>query len=902
MGKMELEKVYNPEEVEDRVYRFWLEGQYFRAAGREDRDTFTIVIPPPNVTGTLHMGHALDNTIQDVLIRWKRMQGFDTLWLPGTDHAGIATQIRVEEHLENEGLSRQSLGREAFLEKAWAWKEEYHGRIVDQLQRLGVSCDWSRERFTMDDGCSRAVRQVFVDLYRRGLIYRGDYMINWCPRCQTALSDIEVEHEEENSTLTHIRYPLKDDGGEYLVVATTRPETMLGDTGVAVHPGDERYRHLVGRMVRLPLMEREIPVVADEEVDPEFGTGAVKVTPAHDPNDLAIGQKHGLDTITVIDYQGYITEEAGAYAGQDRYQCRKKVVSDLKEQGLVESIEDYSHSPGRCQRCSVVVEPLVSTQWFVKMKPLAEPAAGAVRDGETRFVPERFSQIYLNWMDNIRDWCISRQIWWGHRIPAWYCSCGNVIVDYEDPESCPHCGAKELERDPDVLDTWFSSALWPFSTLGWPEQTADLQRYFPTDVLVTGYDIIYFWVARMIIMSLEFMQEVPFHDVYIHGLVRDAEGRKMSKSLGNGVDPLDIIDRYGADTLRFTLITAQAPGNDQRFRQESVEASRNFANKLWNVSRYILMNLEEGSEFNYHDTEALLAGPLNRADRWILHRYNRTVQRVTELMDDYELGEAARTVYEFLWNDFCDWYVEMSKHYLYHGDQNNNGGPASEKQEEERSRSLSLLLYVLDGTLRLLHPFMPFISEEIYSYLPRSASGEGALVVSEWPRYRRELEFLEAAREMDLVQETVRSVRRLRSEIKLPPSQQAPVIVKPSPEQEQVFREEEIHVTSLASARPFTVDSGADRPPQSLTDVTGEGVEVFLPLEGLVDLDKEISRLEKDLKETEAELEKVQKKLSNQDFLQKAPQEVVDKVKGQQEELLDVKNKLQHRLKELGSG
>ncbi len=894
MGQTNLDRVYHPEEVEDRRYRFWLEGDYFRARGGNGKETFTIVIPPPNVTGTLHMGHALDNTIQDVLIRWKRMQGYDTLWLPGTDHAGIATQIQVEEHLRSEeGVTLSRLGREGFLEKVWAWKEDYHRRIVRQLQKLGVSCDWSRERFTMDEGCSRAVRQVFVSLYHRGLIYRGDYMINWCPRCRTALSDIEVEHHEESSTLTHILYPfVEGEGG--IVVATTRPETMLGDTGVAVHPRDGRYKAMVGRKVVLPLVNREIPIVADEEVDPEFGSGAVKITPAHDPNDLEIGRRHGLEVLQVVGDDARMTLEAGEYAGMDRYQCRKKVVEDLKAQGLVQEIEDYRHAPGSCQRCATVVEPLISRQWFVKMKPLAEPAARAVRERKVEFVPERFNQVYLNWVDNIRDWCISRQIWWGHRIPAWYCSCGEVTVDYGDPGACPRCGNTELEQDPDVLDTWFSSALWPFSTLGWPDDTGDLRRYFPTDVLVTGYDIIYFWVARMIIMSLAFMKEVPFHVVYIHGLVRDAEGRKMSKSLGNGVDPLEVIEQYGADTLRFTLITAQAPGNDQRFRQESVEASRNFANKLWNASRFILMNLEEKEKLDYRDTGRLPATSLNRGDKWILHRYNQTVGRVSALLEQYELGEAARHVYDFLWSDFCDWYLEMSKEYLYGG---GSGAEGEREQEENKQRSKAVLLYVLDGTLRLLHPFMPFITEEIFGYLP--SRREEALVGASWPRYRRELEFPREAREMETVFGAIRGIRRLRGEMQLSPGQKAPAVVKPSGDKEQVFREEALHLTRLTGTGTITIDAAAAKPGQALTDVVDEGVEVFLPLEGVVNLEKEKERLRKDLAEVSADLERAEKKLSNGAFLQKAPREVVNKTREKEEELQKVKKKLSSRLDEL---
>ena len=659
MTEKTLAPVYSPAEVEDKIYRTWLDRQYFRASGDPDKESFTIVIPPPNVTGSLHMGHALDNTIQDILIRRKRMQGFDTLWLPGTDHAGIATQIKVEDHLAEEGVSRHDLGREKFINKVWEWKEEYHGRITRQLQKLGFSCDWSRERFTMDEGCSRAVREVFVSLYESGLLYRGDYIINWCPRCHTALSDIEVEHEDREGTLTYICYPVSG-SAEHIVVATTRPETMLGDTAVAVHPKDARYTHLVGKKVLLPLLEREIPVVADDYVDPEFGSGAVKITPCHDSNDFAVAGRHDLPLVTVIAEDGTMTAAAGRYAGLDRFEARKAVLADLEKAGLTLKVETHTHAVGHCQRCHAAIEPLLSKQWFVRMKPLAKPAMEKVVNGEISFVPERFTRVYLGWLENIRDWCISRQIWWGHRIPAWYCGCGEVMVSREDLASCPHCGG-ELRQDEDVLDTWFSSALWPFSTLGWPEKTTDLAHFYPTSVLVTGYDIVFFWVARMIFMGLEFMRDSPFHTVYIHGLVRDALGRKMSKSLGNGVDPLEVIAEYGADTLRFALVTGQAPGNDLRFRQENVDNSRNFANKIWNVSRFVLMNLGE------YDGAPVDLSALSDPDAWILHRYNVTVLEVNRLMDRYELGEAARVIYEFLWGDFCDWYVEMSKIPLYRG-------------------------------------------------------------------------------------------------------------------------------------------------------------------------------------------------------------------------------------------
>ncbi len=886
-----LPPAYDPHNVEERRYRFWLEGDYFRAGKDKSKPPFTIVIPPPNITGSLHMGHALDNTIQDVIIRWRRMQGYDALWLPGTDHAGIATQIRVEEELAAQGLTRHDLGRERFLEKVWEWKEIYHDRIVKQLQALGASCDWSRERFTMDEGCSRAVRKVFVDLYKAGLIYRGDYMINWCPRCHTALSDIEVEHEEKEGTLTYIRYPLAEGDG-HITVATTRPETLLGDTAVAVHPADERYRHLVGRKVILPLLNREIPVIADEFVDPAFGTGAVKVTPAHDPNDFEMGMRHNLEFITVIGEDGKMTAAAGPYAGLELESCRQQVVADLKAQGLVEKIEDYSHAVGHCHRCHSVVEPLISRQWFVKMKPLAGPALEAVRRGQTVFVPPRFTRIYENWVENIRDWCISRQLWWGHRIPAWYCPCGEIIVDYEDPQSCPACGGRELEQDPDVLDTWFSSALWPFSTMGWPDRTPDLERYFPTNVLVTGYDIIFFWVARMMFMSLRFMEEVPFRTVYIHGLVRDALGRKMSKSLGNGVDPLEVIAQYGADTLRFTLVTGQAPGNDQRFRQESVEAGRNFANKVWNASRFVLMNLD-GAPGQAPDYVPFVPGAamekLTLEDRWILHRYNEAVGRVTALLEAYELGEAARQVYEFLWSDFCDWYVEFSKHYLY-------GAGETESSREARRRTLGVLIYVLDGVLRLLHPFMPFISEEIWQHLPERQS---ALVVAPWPQQDSRLEFPVEAKALSLVQEAIRAVRNLRSQVQLPPGQAAPVILKPSPEAAATLEQLRHQLSRLAFAEPLTIDPAAEKPARALTAIVGDDLEVYLPLAGVIDIEAEVSRLKKELEQVERELRRAEGKLENPEFLKKAPPEVVAKEKARFEEGSIKKEKLEKRLQEL---
>ncbi|MDW7739997.1 MAG: valine--tRNA ligase [Bacillota bacterium] len=892
MSEKMLPPVYDPSEVEMKRYQFWLDGEYFKAVRDTTKEPFTIVIPPPNVTGSLHMGHALNNTVQDILIRWRRMQGYDALWIPGCDHAGIATQNVVEKHLAEEGIESRELGRGAFIERVWQWKDTYHERITRQLYRLGVSCDWSRERFTMDEGCSRAVRKVFVDLYHAGLIYRGDYMINWCPRCHTALSDIEVEHEDECSSLTHIRYPLSDGSG-FITVATTRPETMLGDTGVAVHPDDHRYIKLVGKTVILPLLNREIPIVADEYVDPEFGSGAVKVTPGHDPNDFEIGQRHDLEVIKIIDEEAKMTEAAGIYAGLDRYESRKKVVEDLEKQGLIEKIEEHQHSVGHCQRCNTVVEPLISRQWFVKMKPLAQPALEAVKDGRTQFVPPRFTRIYQNWVENIRDWCISRQIWWGHRIPAWYCSCGEIIVSYEDPVKCPQCGNGTLEQDPDVLDTWFSSALWPFSTMGWPEQTPDLEHFYPTSVLVTAYDIIYFWVARMMFMGLEFMKEIPFHTVYITGLVRDALGRKMSKSLGNGIDPLDVIENYGADTLRFTLVTGQAPGNDQRFRQESVEAGRNFANKIWNASRFVLMNLyDEGEEELMFKCFNPLQLPvdLNRTDRWILHRYNETVQKVTGLLEKYELGEAARLIYEYLWNDFCDWYVEISKHFLYR-----KGKDKSIREDKARIRSL--LVYLLDGVMRLLHPFMPHISEEIWQQLPERA--EKALVVGAWPKPEPKICFSKESSEVILLQELIRAIRNLRSQVQIPPGIKTAVLVRAGGNAAACFREESHHINRLAFAEPLEIDPAAAKPAQALTSIIGDGIEVYLPLKGVIDLDAEVSRLEKEVVQLQKEILKTEGKLNSKGFIDKAPTEVIEKEKARRKEQEIRIVKLQQRLQEL---
>ncbi len=884
MAVNDLSKVYNPEMVEQKWYERWIEANAFQAAC-DERDKFSIVIPPPNVTGSLHMGHALDNTLQDVLVRYRRMQGYDTLWMPGTDHAGIATQTKVEEHIaEREGLTKYDLGREKFLEKVWAWKETYHQRITDQLKKLGVSVDWSRERFTMDEGCSRAVREVFVTLYEKGQIYQGDYIINWCPRCYTALSDIEVEHEEEQGSLTHIKYPLIDETSgeildEYISVATTRPETMLGDTAVAVHPEDERYQHLIGKKVLLPLMERKIYIVADEFVDPSFGSGAVKVTPGHDPNDFEMGVRHELENIAVIGKDGRMTERAGKYAGMDRYACREAVLKDLEQEELIISSETHTHAIGHCHRCDTVIEPLVSRQWFVKMKELADPAIKVVDEGKVRFVPPRFEKIYRNWMENVKDWCISRQIWWGHRIPAWYCECGEIIVSNEDPDECPACDSDELEQDPDVLDTWFSSALWPFSTMGWPDKTPELDKFYPTNVLVTGYDIIFFWVARMIFMGLEFMEERPFDDVFIHGLVRDAYGRKMSKSLGNGIDPIDVIDEYGADTLRYTLVTGITPGNDMRFSYDKVEASRNFANKIWNASRFVLMNL---SDYTPIDDLYAYKQALSLADRWILHRTNEVIEDVTRLLNKYELGEASKVLYDFTWSEFCDWYIEMSKVKLYHGNQN------------EAAIAQEVLIRVLDTILKLLHPFMPFVSEEIREKLPHT---KALLVTDNWPIVDARWQDAQSFEEMEQIMEAVRSVRNLRSELNLAPQTESPVIILAENENEYtLFNTYKDYFKFLTNAEPVEVEKEVSSKPGKALSSVVKGAEIYLPLEGLVNLEEEIKRLEEKKRELEEEVARVESKLANESFVNKAPEEVVEKEKEKQRDYWDRLTRVKQRL------
>ncbi len=851
--KQLMAKTYDPAQVEDRIYQDWLEKGYFHARVDESKEPFCIVIPPPNITGQLHMGHALDNTWQDIIIRFKRMQGYSTLWLPGTDHASIATEVKIVEKLADEGLTKYDLGREGFLERAWEWKRQYAGRIVDQLKKLGSSCDWSRERFTMDKGCSRAVNEVFVNLYEKGLIYRGDRIINWCPECKTALSDAEVEYDEKQGSFWHIAYPVKGED-EKVVVATTRPETMLGDTAVAVHPDDERYRHLIGKTVILPLVNREIPVIADTYVDMELGTGVVKITPAHDPNDFEVGLRHDLEQIRVMNDDGTMNSHAGRYESMDRYEARKAIVEDLKESGLLVKVEEHKHNVGECYRCHTVVEPIVSKQWFVKMKPLAEPAIEAVRSGKVRFVPERFEKIYFNWMENIRDWCISRQLWWGHRIPAYYCeSCGKTIVSKEPPQKCT-CGHTGFKQDEDVLDTWFSSALWPFSTLGWPDETEDLRYFYPTNVLVTGYDIIFFWVARMIFSGIEHMGEVPFKDVLIHGIVRDAQGRKMSKSLGNGIDPLEIIDKYGADALRLSLILGNSPGNDMRFSTEKVEASRNFANKIWNASRFIMMNLE-----NVHG-DALAPGKPEIPDKWIISRYNRLAGEVTENINKYELGLAAQKVYDFIWDEFCDWYIELVKPRLYGTD------------ETARHTALHTLVYVLSNTMKLLHPFMPFITEEIWQHLPGNT---GSIMVSSWPRVNEAELDEEAEEQMQAVMDAIKAIRNIRAEMEVHPSRKAKLIIVTEGANIRLFEEAAIYFEKLAGASAVVVQSDRNSIAPNAVSAVTDTAQIFMPLEDLIDFEKELSRLNKEKENLDKELARVNGKLSNEGFIKKAPPAVV---------------------------
>ena len=856
--KKELPKVYEPREVEGRVYEMWEKNGCFEGHRDPDKRPFTIVMPPPNVTGQLHMGHAMDCTLQDILIRFKRMQGYAALWVPGTDHAGIATQIKVEEELrKSEGLTRYDLGREKFLERVWDWKHKFGNRIVEQQKKLGASCDWSRARFTMDEGLSNAVRHVFVSLYNKGLIYKGSRIINWCPHCVTALSDAEVEYKEKPGHLWHIRYPIAGEEGRYVVVATTRPETMLGDTGVAVNPEDGRYRDIVGKKCILPLVNKEIPIVADAYVDMEFGTGCVKMTPAHDPNDFEVGLRHNLESIRVLDDNGKVVEGYGRYSGMDRYEARKAIVADLEEGGYLVKVEEHTHNVGTCYRCGTDVEPIISAQWFVKMEPLAREALRVVNEGEVKFVPDRFSKIYTNWMENVHDWCISRQLWWGHRIPAWTCEdCGGMTVSETDPTECQHCHSTHIHQEEDVLDTWFSSALWPFSTLGWPDESSeDFKYFFPTDVLVTGYDIIFFWVARMIFSACEHTGKSPFHTVFIHGLVRDDKGRKMSKSLGNGIDPLEMADQYGADALRFNLITGNSPGNDMRFYTERCEAMRNFANKIWNASRFLMMNLTID--------KCELPEKLELEDKWILSKLNRAIREITENMDRYELGVAAQKIYDFIWDDYCDWYIELTKTRLQGED------------EDSKIRAQQVLCHVLTQMLKLLHPFMPFITEEIWQALPHEdgvAEG-GFLMLQSWPVAREALDFPEEEKAMELIMDLIRAVRTRRSEMNVPPSKKARLTVATA--EEDTFRLGEAFLKKLAYASEVDFVPVGTAPEAGSVTVVTHAAQASMPMAELVDLEKEKARMEKELKKNSAELQKLETKLQNPGFVNKAPEHVV---------------------------
>ncbi len=882
--KKELPKVYEPQQVEGRIYEMWENAGCFKGDPDRSQKPFSIVMPPPNVTGQLHMGHALDCTLQDILTRFKRMQGYSTLWLPGVDHAGISTQVKVEEDLRvNEGLSRYDLGREKFLQRVWKWKEKYGNRIVQQQKKMGVSCDWSRSRFTMDEGLSKAVRETFCELYDKGLIYKGSRIINWCPHCVTALSDAEVEYQDKPGHLWHIRYPLADGSGD-LVVATTRPETMMGDTGVAVNPEDERFKHLVGKTCILPIMNREIPIVADEYVELGFGTGAVKMTPAHDPNDFEVGLRHNLETVRVIGDDGKINENGGPYNGMDRYECRKAIVRDLEEQGYLVKTEPYSHNVGTCYRCHNDVEPLISAQWFVKMEPLAKEALRVVREGEVKFVPERFSKTYINWMENVHDWCISRQLWWGHQIPAWYCGdCGHINVSREDPTKCEQCGSARLTRDPDVLDTWFSSALWPFSTLGWPEKTEDLDFYYPTSVMVTGYDIIFFWVARMIFSGCEQMKKIPFETVLIHGLVRDDKGRKMSKSLGNGIDPLEVAEAYGADALRFNLITGNSPGNDMRFYTEKCEAMRNFANKVWNASRFVMMNLGDMTEYALPAAEAL-----EREDKWVLSKLNTLVKEVTENLDSYEIGVASAKVYDFLWDTYCDWYIELTKTRL-------NG-----EDEAAKDTARNVLCYVLTELLKLLHPFMPFITEEIFQALPKQAgAGDRFLMLAKWPEYDGALSFPEEEAAMEAVMDTIKAIRARRAEMNVPPSKKAEVLLVTATRSPYEQGLHFIQRLAFASEVRFADQAPADLSGQ--VSIVTRSAAAYLPLSELVDLAAERERIAKEKEKAENGLRIVEQKLSNEKFVSRAPEAVVNAEKEKAEKFRELIAKLEESAKALGN-
>ena len=882
--KKELAKTYNPKDIEEKLYQKWLDNKYFRATVDWNRKPFTIVIPPPNVTGQLHMGHALDNTLQDIIIRFKRMQGFNALWQPGTDHASIATEVKIIEQLKKEGIEKEDLGREGFLERAWKWKEEYGGRIISQLKKLGSSCDWDRERFTMDEGCNRAVNKVFVDLYKKGYIYKGSKIINWCPVCHTSISDAEVEHEEQEGNFWHIKYPIVGEEG-YVEIATTRPETMLGDTAVAVNPEDERYKHLIGKKVILPIVNREIPVIADSYVDMEFGTGVVKITPAHDPNDFEVGKRHNLPEINIMNDDATINENGGKFAGMDRYEARKAIVEELKELGLLVKTEKHIHNVGTHDRCNTTIEPLIKPQWFVKMDELIKPAVEAVRTGEIEIIPDRFKKIYFNWTDNIKDWCISRQLWWGHRIPAYYCNCGEIIISEEEPARCPVCGSTELRQDEDTLDTWFSSALWPFSTLGWPEKTEDLEYFYPTDVLVTGYDIIFFWVIRMIFSGYAHTGKKPFHKVLIHGLVRDSLGRKMSKSLGNGIDPLEVIDKYGADALRFTLITGNAPGNDMRFYWERVEASRNFANKVWNASRFIMMNLEKAEL-----TKTIDENLLTPADRWILSKANTLVKEVTDNLETFEIGIAAQKIYDFIWEEFCDWYIEMVKPRLYND------------QDDTKKAALWTLQHVLTISLKLLHPYMPFVTEEIFCTLQEMTGLKetDSIMISSWPEYNPDWEFVKETESIELIKEAVKGIRNVRSQMNVPPSRKTKVVVvSESDRVREIFTESKVFFATLGFAGEVVIQEDRSGIGEDAVSIVVRGGAIYIPFADLVDIDKEIERLNKEKERLEQELNRVNGLLSNTNFLSKAPESKVAEERAKLEKYTDMMKQVMDRLNSL---
>ena len=872
----ELAKTYDPKAMEDRIYGEWLEKKYFHAEADRSKKPFTIVMPPPNITGQLHMGHALDNTLQDILIRYKRMQGYNALWIPGTDHASISTEVKVINQLKSEGIDKNELGREGFLKRTWEWREEYGRTIVDQLKKIGSSCDWDRERFTMDEGCSKAVQEVFLRLHKKGYIYKGSRIINWCPVCKTSISDAEVEHEEQAGHFWHINYPIKD-SDKFVEIATTRPETLLGDSALAVNPDDERYKDIVGKTVILPLVGREIPVIADAYVDKEFGTGVVKITPAHDPNDFEVGKRHNLPEINIMNDDATINENGGKYAGMDRYEARKVMVEELKEQGLLVKVADHVHNVGTHDRCGTTVEPMIKQQWFVKMEEMAKPAIEAVKNGDLTFVPERFDKTYLHWLENIRDWCISRQLWWGHRIPAYYCDdCGEIVVDREMPKVCPKCGGTHFTQDPDTLDTWFSSALWPFSTLGWPEKTEDLDYFYPTDVLVTGYDIIFFWVIRMVFSGYEQTGKCPFHHVLIHGLVRDSLGRKMSKSLGNGIDPLEIIDQYGADALRFTLVTGNAPGNDMRFYWERVESSRNFANKIWNASRFIMMNVEKAAV-----PEEMDLTQLTGADKWILSKVNTLAQDVTANMDKFELGIAVQKLYDFIWEEFCDWYIEMVKPRLYN------------EEDQTKAAALWTLKTVLTNALKLLHPYMPFITEEIY----RNLTGEESIMISAWPEFKEEWSFAKEEAEVELIKEAVRSIRNVRSSMNVPPSKKAHVIVvSEKPEVRAVFEGSKAFFGTLSYASQVTVQADKAGIGEDAVSALIPDAAVYMPFAELVDLEKEIERLKKEEERLTKELARVNGMLSNEKFISKAPQSKIDEEKEKLEKYTQMMNQVKEHL------